>query len=51
LFALKGEMMGQDEGEKPGSRSSKGNLGTFGVVFTPRILTILGIIRFLEMPV
>ena len=42
-------MKGQDEGEKLGSRSLKGNLGTFGGVFTPSILTILGIILFLRL--
>ena len=32
-----------------GSRASTGSLGTFGGVFTPSILTILGIILFLRL--
>jgi amino acid transporter len=35
--------------EKPSRRSASGNLGTFAGVFTPSILTILGIILFLRL--
>jgi hypothetical protein len=31
------------------NKTSKGTLGTFGGVFTPSILTILGIILFLRL--
>jgi hypothetical protein len=34
---------------KVNMRLSRGNLGTFGGVFTPSILTILGIILFLRL--
>jgi len=44
-----GAMMGQSTRPNPGSKPSKGNLGTFGGVFTPSVLTILGIILFLRL--
>ena len=38
-----------DDGKMKNKKSSKGTLGTFGGVFTPSILTILGIILFLRL--
>lgn len=34
---------------KAGAKASKGTLGTFAGVFTPSVLTILGIILFLRL--
>jgi amino acid transporter len=46
-------MMNEKTGQNPGSNSagleSKGTLGTFAGVFTPSVLTILGIILFLRL--
>jgi amino acid transporter len=41
--------VGRGESENSGSKPGKANLGTFGGVFTPSILTILGIILFLRL--
>jgi amino acid transporter len=41
--------MAEATNQSPGSASSQGKLGTFAGVFTPSILTILGIILFLRM--
>jgi hypothetical protein len=41
--------MTQDSKKKPGFAKKQGTLGTFDGVFTPSILTILGIILFLRL--
>ncbi len=45
----KGEMMEEDLRGRPDSKLTRGYLGTFSGVFTPSILTILGIILFLRL--
>ena len=42
-------MMGENKQQNNPVKSSKGTLGTFPGVFTPSILTILGIILFLRL--
>jgi amino acid transporter len=41
--------MQKNNHKKPGSEAKRGSLGTFAGVFTPSILTILGIILFLRL--
>ena len=45
----KSKMMGKNNQQKKTLKGSKGTLGTFPGVFTPSILTILGIILFLRL--
>jgi len=46
---LKKESTANNAGGKPGDPKSRATLGTFAGVFTPSILTILGIILFLRL--
>jgi amino acid transporter len=41
--------LAKDESKRPVPKTTTGNLGTFSGVFTPSILTILGIILFLRL--
>jgi hypothetical protein len=42
-------MSNKDEKDTPQNKQVKGRFGTFGGVFTPTVLTILGLILFLRM--
>jgi amino acid transporter len=44
-----GKMMGENKPQNKAVKGSKGTLGTFPGVFTPSVLTILGIILFLRL--
>ena len=46
---MKDETPARNLHAKPGTPDSKGTLGTFAGVFTPSVLTILGIILFLRL--
>ena len=46
---MKNEIAGSSSNSKSNDHDSKGTLGTFAGVFTPSILTILGIILFLRL--
>ena len=46
---FKGGIVAQSVGSNSSPKASTGSLGTFGGVFTPSVLTILGIILFLRL--
>lgn len=48
-LGMKKERVNQAQKGKPGADDASGTLGTFAGVFTPSILTILGIILFLRL--